>query len=264
MNKYTFLLVKEGLKSIKFWISVSIAFLLMIIGISESLSQYFEYGTLTTSYFSEFMTAYDGSKALIAAFPSILCVIPFVTRYVQENTSGFEKNVVSRIGNKKYFRAIIISNAILSGLVFFISMTFFLLFVVFIFSSNVSVEEVHQVFRRTVFEGFGNSAYVYIFFIILHSTFFGMVYGTLGICFTFFIKKKFVGLIIPFAFYTIFSLLAMHLGITKIESKATFVITLVSDNTIFHIYGSLILLFIGSVILAYKKFERDILNGEEF
>lgn len=61
------------------------------------------------------MTAYDGSKALIAAFPSILCN-PFVTRYVQENTSGFEKNVVSRIGNKKYFRAIIISNAVLSGL----------------------------------------------------------------------------------------------------------------------------------------------------
>lgn len=60
-----------------------------------------------------------------------------------------------------------------------------------------------------------------------------------------------------------FSLLAMHLGITKIESKLlcnyfSF------DNTIFHIYGSLILLFIGSVILAYKKFERDILNGEEF
>lgn len=264
MNNYTFLLIKDGLKSIKFWISVIIAFLLMMIGISESLTQYFEYGAFPTSYFSEFMTAYDGSKALIAAFPAILCVIPFVTRYVQENTSGFEKNVVSRIGNKKYFRAIIISNAILSGLVFFVSMTFFLLFVFFLFGSDVSVEEVNQVFRRTIFEGFGNSAIIYIFLIILHSTFFGIVYGTIGICSTFFIKKKFIGLIIPFAFYTVFSLLAMHLGITRIESKATFIITLVSDNTIFHIYGSLLLLFVGSIILAYKKFGRDILNGEEF
>lgn len=263
MKNYIFILLKQGIVSKKFIFSIILAVFLLCFGIIEELSNYNEYGIYLTP-FEAFMNGYEGSKTMILVAPTLICTIPFAYRYAEEHKSGFEKNVVLKIGYRKYYKAIMISNGIISFLSMFIGLSLYYILSHIIFSGNVTMEHL-ETYSREIFGGLINiSPNIYIFAIILHSSFFALVYGVLGMAFTFFVKIKNAGVLFPFLFYTVGSLVSLHFGITKIEPKATFSLTLVSNNSPIYIYGSLLLILILSVFLSHFKFNRDLENNEEF
>ena len=62
----------------------------------------------------------------------------------------------------------------------------------------------------------------YVGIIILHCSFVGVAYSSVGLAMSYFIKSKFVAWLSPFILTTIGSLFAMFLGLTKIEPMAIF------------------------------------------
>lgn len=201
---------------------------------------------------------------MILVAPTLICTIPFAYRYAEEHKSGFEKNVFLKLGYKNYYKSLMISNAVIAFLSMFIGLLLYFILVNIIFNAEPNIEYLER-YKNEILGGFMNiSPNMYIFAIILHSSFFALVYGVLGMAFTFFVKIKNVSVLFPFLFYTVGSLVALHFGITRIEPKATFSLTLVSENSPIYIYGSLFLILILSVVLSYSKFKKDLKNNEEF
>lgn len=262
--KLIWLNLKQGLKRPLFYFSILLTLIILFLPIlsKNALSSY---ARQFLSPARVFMQCYEGSKALILSVPALICALAFSYWYAQNYISGMEKYIFIKVGKNRYYNSLIIANFILSGLALFIGLLILYLFALFTFKAPVDEQFINSIIIGSVFEGIGKiSVHYFIFAIILHSTFFGMVYGTLGMAISFFIKNKFVALVSPFVFYTFGSLFALHVGLTKIEPKATFNVGLVTNNNAFYIYGSLFVILILSIALSRWKFVRDLKNDEEF
>lgn len=262
--KLVWLNIKQGFKRPLFYFSILLTLVILFLPIlnRSSLSSY-EREFISPA--SVFMECYEGSKALILAVPAIICSLAFSYWHAQNYISGIEKYIFIKVGKNRYYNSLIIANFILSGVALFVGLLILYLFAILTYKGPVNAQFINTMITGTIFEGIGKiSVHYFIFAIILHSSFFGMVYGTLGMAVSFFIKNKFVPLVSPFVFYTFGSLFALHVGLTKIEPKATFDINLVSDNNAVCIYGSLLVILILSIALSRWKFMRDLKNDEEF
>lgn len=264
MKIFGFKSLKKAIFSIPFLISC-----LLVIGsmISAILLEDMSMSLLENSYepINFFLTGYTGSKSTLAVIAPIVCTLPIATGYVVDYQSGFEKNIIVKMGMKKYYQSRFITSMIVGGLSILIPMMLFFVGSFFLFHDPMSQELFEDMIQNSPYKIAGViSPYLYVVIILLHCFVFGMVYAVLGFAVSFFIKKKYIVWIFPFFISIAFSLFAIYLNLTSIETMSVFDVTRNSNVSLQSIWCEFVIIFVGSYFIAKKKLEEDMRHDKEF
>ena len=262
MRYYVNLFLK-GIKDKKFFLAVLIILLSMIFSLSAFVEEGMDY-FFHHDYVMTFLQGYNGDRTLLVGLASLIATMPFAAQHIENRRSGAMKYIVSRMGYKKYFNSIFITNALLSFVVFIFGMLSFLLISILFFDKSVNMDIYYGITKVSVYEAVvKTSPLLYIGVIILHCSFVAVAYSSVGLAMSYFIKNKFIAWVSPFVIATIGSLFAMFIGFTKLEPMAIFDVSRVKGISVIFVFIYLILTVGCSYVLSYKKFKRDIETDEE-
>ncbi len=90
--------------------------------IEEGMEYFFQH-----DYVMTFLQGYNGDRTLLTILAPLIATIPFAAQHIENRKSGTMKYIVSRMGYKKYFNSIFMTNAVLSFVTFALGMLTFLL-----------------------------------------------------------------------------------------------------------------------------------------
>ena len=264
MKNFMYQTLKRGICSIPFLISC----LLVIIAMSSALyldRKFDNIDIFQRNAVEIFIRGYYYSNSILPSIASIICTIPFSVCYVMDQQSGFEKNLIMRMGRKKYFQSRFCTTGIMGAFSFLLPMIIYFFVVFLLFRTPISENSMEEFVRHSPY-GFVNSIspYFYVITIIIHCSIFGAVYAVLGFAVSFFVKKKYVAWLFPFLLTIVFSLFSMYLNVTAIEPMSVFAVTRNINVSFITIFGEFIILFVGSYFIANKKLEKDMENDKEF
>ncbi len=256
-------LVVNGIFNFKFLLGVIIVILSMVSGIINSNSDIFD-SIFTIDYAQAFLSGYNGSGSFFVIVAPLIATIPFATRHIDNRKSGFIKILISKMGKDKYFNHLFIANLIVTFLEFLIGMLIFFLTCIVLFSKNINFDVYSGITGVSVYKFISNiSPLSYIITIILHCSIVSVMYSSLGMAFSYFIKKKFVAWISPFVISIIASLFAMFIGVTKLEPMSIFDVSRVSNMNVFIVIIYVFIVVTFSYIFSKKKFNKDMISDEE-
>lgn len=262
MRYYVSIFLK-GIRDKKFFLALLIILLSMIFSLSAWIEEGMDY-FFHHDYIMTFLQGYNGDRTLLVGLAPLIATMPFAAQHIENRRSGAMKYIVSRMGYKKYFDSIFITNALLSFAVFIFGMLSFLLVSILFFDKNININIYYGITRISVYEAIARkSPLLYIGVIILHCSFVAVAYSSVGLAMSYFIKNKFVAWVSPFIVATIASLFAMFIGFTKLEPMAIFDVSRVKGVSIIFVIIYLILTVGCSYVVSYKKFKRDIEADEE-
>ena len=116
----------KGMRDKKFLLALLIILLSMTFSLSalieEGMDSFFHH-----DYIMTFLQGYNGDRTLLVGLAPLIATMPFALQHIENRRSGAMKYIVSRMGFKKYFDSIFITNALLSFVVFIFGMLSFLL-----------------------------------------------------------------------------------------------------------------------------------------
>lgn len=253
----------KGIRSKRFFLAV----LIILFSMMFSLSAFIEEGVgyfFHHDYVMTFLQGYNGDRTLFTVLAPLIATIPFAAQHIENIKSGAMKYIVSRMGYKKYFNSVFITNALLSFVTFIFGMLIFLIISNVFFDKNINMSIYYGMTRVSTYEVIAKiSPLLYIMTIVLHCSFVASTYSSVGLAFSYFIKNKFAAWIAPFIIATISSLFAMFVGLTKIEPMAIFDVSRVKGMNVMFVSAYLIIVISVSYVMSYMKFKRDIETDEE-
>lgn len=261
--RYYFNIFLKGIRDKKFFLALLIILLSMIFSliafIEEGMDYFFHH-----DYIMTFLQGYNGDRTLLDGLAPLIATMPFAAQHIENRRSGAMKYIVSRMGYKKYFNSIFITNALLSFVVFVFGMLLFLLISILFFDKSINMNIYYGITRVSVYEAVAKtSPLLYIGVIILHCSLVAVAYSSVGLAMSYFIKNKFVAWVSPFIIATITSLFAIFIGVTKFEPMAIFDVSRVKGTSIIFVFIYLIITVSCSYVVSYKKFKKDIETDEE-
>ena len=243
----------KGMKNKQFFLAILIILTSMIFSVSAFIEEGMEY-FFNHDYIVAFLQGYNGDRSLLIVLAPLIATIPFASQHIENRKSGTMKYIVSRMGYKQYFNSIFIINGML----------LFLIMSILFFNRSINMDAYYAITKVSIYESaVRTSPLFYVIIIILHCSFVGVAYSSVGLAMSYFIKSKFVAWLSPFILTTIGSLFAMFLGLTKIEPMAIFDVSRVKGISVIFVFVYLILIVVISYWISYKKFKRDIETDEE-
>lgn len=180
-----------------------LAFLISIVILLRPLHEAFAkkmYGT-----FFQFLSAPLASSDF-TPFAALFCVIPYAWSFCEDYNSGYIKDIISRIGIKKYSLqrcfVVMLSGGMLMATVF--------LTVILVCAGLANMPETSEsaaFLKRTIWADMdllfvGNGAVVACFRVLL-AFLFGSVWALIGLLISIFITNRYITLIAPFVVYQI-------------------------------------------------------------
>lgn len=262
MRYYTNIFLK-GIRSKRFFLSVLIILFSMMFSLSAFIEEGMEY-FFQHDYVMTFLQGYNGDRTLLTILAPLIATIPFAAQHIENRKSGTMKYIVSRMGYKKYFNSIFMTNAVLSFVTFALGMLTFLLISSLLFDKNINMNIYNGMTSVSVYEAVAKtSPLLYILTIILHCSFVSATYSSVGLALSYFIKNKFVAWISPFIIATIGSLFAMFIGLTKIEPMAIFDVSRVKGISVIFVFAYMVFTIGIAYMVSYKKFKKDMEVDEE-
>lgn len=253
----------KGMKNKQFFLAILIILTSMIFSVSAFIEEGMEY-FFNHDYIVVFLQGYNGDRSLLIVLAPLIATIPFASQHIENRKSGIMKYIISRMGYKQYFNSIFIINGFISFTTFIFGMLLFLIMSILFFNRSINMDAYYAITKVSIYESaVRTSPLFYVVIIILHCSFVGVAYSSVGLAMSYFIKSKFVAWLSPFILTTIGSLFAMFLGLTKIEPMAIFDVSRVKGISIIFVFVYLILVVVISYWMSYKKFKRDIETGEE-
>ena len=259
--RYYFAILLNNIKNKKFYFAVLIIISVMAFatGVIEKISGDISFN----DYLINFLEGYNGFRSTLPVLAPLIATIPFATMHIDNRKSGTIKYLISRLGYKKYFNSLFITNFLLGFFAFFIAMSLFLLLSFLLYHKNIDLEYFDQLTRRTIY-GFANKPpHLYIALIILHCSYCAAVFSSIGLAASYFIKNKFTAWLAPFVVSTISSLFALFVGLTIVEPMSIFDIARIAGMKIGFVLSYLTIILLLSYIIAFLKFKRDIKADEE-
>lgn len=184
----------------------------------------------------------------------LIASIIFSDSYLADKDSGFLKFIYMRLDQKKYIWIRILVNALISGLVMLMASLIMLLVLIIIFGiRNTGLNEVQGPFSWIFYN---HSKILYAVFLIIISFIFNVIFSTLALGISPWIKNKYLTFVFPFLYYiisaTIFETFSLVLGLNKYFSlNATILFELNPIATEFNIVIYQILLLIIGISLFY-------------
>lgn len=192
--------LKEELKRAFLSKSTLLSFILAIICIFSGCWQYLSFIDSDNNFLNAFMAAHSsGTMSIISLVFPIIVSLPFAASYVIDLKSGFAHYIHIRIGRVKYCFIRLFVNGIVSGAI--LSVSFLILFftLLIIYGPNIKGDFLHE---TVIFKGIhDNFPITYISILILNTFICGVVFSTLGLGISTFIKNKYLAVVIPFLCY---------------------------------------------------------------
>lgn len=208
-----------------------------------------------------FLTGYQGYTSIFSIAVFILVTIPFASWFVRCNQSGYEKNIVVRIGQEKYVKNMFIINGVISGITVINGMVLYLIVCFILFNKNIDIESFINLTNISPYGIFANVGCItYIVVIIIHCAVVCSVFSNLGLAASFFVKKKIVAILFPFAFAIVVSFFAIFIGITKLEPLSIIQVSRVKGMTIPWIIIYLTVIEVGAYFLARMNYIKESRN----
>lgn len=188
-----------------------------LLALSQGLSDYLSGPPMTSEYLSKLPLFYNNSydafiwsqRGIIGLLGPILAVLPFSDSYLNDRTSGFLRNILSRSSYKEYLFAKYCSTGLSGGFAIAIPMTIFFLVMNIVFPRGINTNpyELRIISTPEALGPFGyfyqNNPDLYIFLLIGLGCIFGMVYAILGLSLSMFIENRYVVLATPFVLFMI-------------------------------------------------------------
>ncbi|MBO8463975.1 MAG: hypothetical protein IAC13_08600 [Firmicutes bacterium] len=264
MKSFIFESLKKAMLSIPFFVSCGLVIVTMLGAV------YLDYrfdgiNIGQCSAIEIFLRGYYYSNSILPIVATIICTLPFSSCYAMDHQSGYEKNLMVRMGRKKYFQSRFCTTGIMGALSFLLPMVVYFIIALIFFQEPISQERMSELIRHSPYESLTIiSPYLYVGMIVIHCSIFGMVYGVLGFAISFFIKKKYVAWTVPFFLTIVFSLFAMYVNLTSIEPMSIFAVKRNIHISLGTILGEFFVIFVGSYLIAKKKLERDMKDDKEF
>lgn len=185
---------------------------------------------------------------LVLVAPLIAAIV-FSDSYILEKETGFTKFIFLRLSPKKYVWIKAVINAIASGLVVSVASLIMLIFLISTYGIRVTnAFEVTGPFSYLFYE----NRLGYAFFVIFILCLFYMMFATLALGISPWIKNRYLTLILPFFYYIICGTVFEIIPINKFFNfNATAIFNLQPGTTEHHIIFYSLLLFIVGLVLFY-------------
>ncbi|MCI4252652.1 hypothetical protein MRP26_27460 [Bacillus sp. CCB-MMP212] len=192
--------LKEELKRAFLSKSTLLSFILAILCIFAGCWQYLYFIDPDNNFLNALLAAHSsGTMSIISLVFPIIVSLPFAASYVIDLQSGVAHYIHIRIGRVKYCFIRLFVNGIVSGAV--LSVSFLILFftLLIVYGPNVNGVFSHEtvIFK----EIHDKSPIVYTAILILNTFICGIVFSTLGLGISTFIKNKYLAVLTPFLCY---------------------------------------------------------------
>lgn len=202
--------LKRAIYSRNTLFSAVLIYVCIFIGTVEYL---FQFTSMTNATYLFLMGHSKGTLSIISLLFPILVSIPFAASYVSDLQSGFIQYIYVRMGRLKYIAIRLLVNGLVSGGVISSSLLISFFFFMLIRGFDVSPSSYINVsLKNGLYELYHNWTVGYILLFILHSFISGVLFSTLGLGLSTFLKNKYFAVLSPFLFYIVSGTLLIHIN----------------------------------------------------
>lgn len=190
--------IKRMIKAPQIYISILIMIISTIVTYQDNYFYYNLYNIKNIGAINLFIYGNIINSLVLVILAPIVAVLPYCDCLLEDYKSGFIKNVITRIGSKKYYCSRIIFAASIGGLIFCIF--FFLelgIFAILDQSPSVMISPPNGIFGGI----YGYSMFQFCLVFIFHCFIFGFVFALFGCALALNIRNKLLIYIIPIVLY---------------------------------------------------------------
>ncbi|MBU5355188.1 hypothetical protein ACN9MH_00895 [Paenibacillus silvae] len=202
--------LKRAIYSKNTLISAALIYICIFIGTIEYL---FQFTTMTNATYLFLMGHSTGTISIISLLFPILVSIPFASSYVSDVQSGFIQYIQTRLEKWKYITVRLLINGLVSGGIISTCLLVSFFFFMLIRGFDVSPSPYINVSSKNeLYDLYHNWTTGYILLYILQSFISGVVFSTLGLGLSTFIKNKYFAVLSPFLFYIVSGTLLIQIN----------------------------------------------------
>lgn len=245
---------KRALFNKNTFLAVTISIIFYIIGLYDVID-FFRFDL------REFRDIYDATDMFInirvsylALIAPLIASLPFSISYIEDIETGYLKFIYLRISKKKYLLVRILTNALVSGIVIFISsiIIFIMLLIIFGINYNSEFNNVTGIAKEIYFY---NKLY-YFLFILIMSFIFNIAFSTLSLGLSPYLKNKYLTVLSSFGYYVISATIFITLHLYKFNAVLLFHLDTLNIKQVL-LYDFLITL-VGSILfLIGVKYKNE-------
>lgn len=257
--------IKEFTRAIlrgRFAVPVLISLGLMFWGLLES---YPLDPTPPSADYPFYFNAYDAWRRVIAAFvllAPLAAALPYADSLLQDRNQGFARYALLRMTHTRYLLTKFLVNMLVGGLVVALPMALFFVFTLFHYPRGLPpVPPVSDANGPIWAYGFLSDYYkpypdLYVAGRILLGFLFGMVFSSLGMALSPFVRMRYVILASPFIFLIAFGFIANFVG-APVWWAAYALVPDQMDSTALTVFAPLGLLFLASMISIFGFIRKN-------
>lgn len=198
---------KRVMFSRQFTIVILVSVLISVLHVCTEVLPYTKHYTEGASYFSPFVKwisvdSFSTFGSLFFMIFSVLASIPYSDSYWIDKSSGFVKNIYTKVKKTDYFLSKYITNFIIGGIAVIIPLlvNLYLLFMI-LPAVNPSIFDVSLGMKEMFSNLYYYHPYLYILFYIFISFMFGGVFASIGLATSLFCKNRLLVVTIPTLVY---------------------------------------------------------------
>jgi len=225
----------------------------LILTIALYFIGYYEFTGFIGFNVKEFKEIYDSidifiviRKSYLSLLIPLIASMVFSDSYLLDLETGYLNFIYLRLSRKRYMLIKILVNAIISGLVIVVSsiIVFIILYLIFGINENSLFNEVTGTFSLI----YKKNKSIYFLILIITSFIFNVIFATLSLGLSPYLKNRYLTVIASFAYYVISATIFVSLKLFQLNATLLFTLNYLSSGMLI-IYQ--ILLFLVGVILFY-------------
>lgn len=185
-------------------------------------------------------------KSYLSLLIPLIASMIFSDSYLLDLETGYLNFIYLRLPRKKYILIKILVNAIISGFVIVVSsiLVFIILYLIFGINNNSLFNEVTGTFGLIYQE----NKFIYFLILIMTSFIFNVIFATLSLGLSPYLKNRYLTVVSSFAYYVISATIFISLKLFQLNATLLFTLNYLSAEMLI-IYQ--IVLFLIGVILFY-------------